>query len=102
VSYGIPIFLKLRQDPNEFPLTSFALGPVSRPLGCVSAAWLFGSSVLLFLPLDSPITAANMNWTVLAAALVVVMGGANWHFNSKHTFRGPKRFDGKMPLLPAI
>ena len=77
MSYGIPIFLKLLADPKEFPVTTWALGPLSRPFGLVSTAWLFGSSILLFLPLDSPITATNMNWLVAAAAISVVIGTVN-------------------------
>jgi hypothetical protein len=40
-----------------------------------------------------PVTAANMNYTIVIVAFVVLMGELNWEFNCRYHFRGPKRND---------
>lgn len=32
-----------------------------------------------------------MNWLCVVVGGVAVLGGLNWHFNSRHHFSGPKR-----------
>jgi amino acid transporter len=94
VSYGIPILLKLVYQPADFPDTPMSLGAYSRPIGIVSCLWLFGSSFFFFLPTLYPVTNSNMNWLTVVMAGVFLLCSLNWVYNSRFTFKGPRRADG--------
>jgi hypothetical protein len=95
ISYGIPIFLKQFSDPAEFPVAPMNLGKLSKPAGALASFWLFGSSLLLFLPYEYPVTFGNFNWLCVVTAITFVAGTLNWLFNSRFSFKGPKRVDGR-------
>ena len=41
-----------------------------------------------------------MNWLCVVFVGVAVLGGINWHFNSKYHFVGPKRAEDCFELNP--
>ena len=77
------------------------LGAWSRPMGWLATCWLFGTSLLLFLPYSSPVTLTNMNWLCAPFAAACACAAGNWEFNSKHHFKGPKRVDGRVNSVVA-
>lgn len=91
VSYGIPILLKVVYDPADFPITPMSLGVWSYPVSLISCIWLFASGFLFLLPVSYPVTADNMNWLIVTCAAAFAFGAANWHFNSRFSYQGPKR-----------
>ena len=93
VSYAIPIVLKTFVPQPNFPVTSMDLGRFSFACGAVSSFWLLFTSALLFLPVQFPMTLANMNWLCLIVPLTVIVGLLNWHFHSRHHFKGPPAFE---------
>lgn len=92
-SYCIPIALKLYFSDFPFPETPKSLGNWSNVCGWISCIWLSGSSILFFLPTDAPGTGDTMNWLFLAFIILLILGSLNWHYNSKYSFKGPKRSD---------
>ena len=83
--------LKVVFNPIDFPKTPLNLGSLSFPLGIISSFWLFGTSLIMFLPTVSPVTTDNMNWLFAVFSIVFFIGAVNWVLNSRHTFTGPKR-----------
>ena len=93
VSYLIPILLRQFSNPADFPSTPMSLRNFPKLAGAVAVLWLFGSSLLLFLPYESPITTRNFNWLCVVATIALVAGTLNWLFNSRFSFVGPNRID---------
>ena len=93
LSYAIPIFLKLIFNPSDFPKTAMDLGVLSKPFAIISCLWLFGTSFLLFLPVEYPVTSQSMNWLVIVFTFFFIVGAVNWIFNSRYYFKGPHRKD---------
>lgn len=101
VSYAIPIFLRLLPGNQLDILHSnpeakkklFTLGIISKPLGLLSVLWLSVTSVFLFLPTELPVTADNMNYTMLVVGLVFLIGAVYWIASGHINFRGPTRLN---------
>ena len=93
VSYGLPILFKLIFQPSDFPKTSMDLGMWSKPFGIISCLWLFGTSCLLFFPVENPVDKKNMNWLIVVVASAFVVGSVNWFTNSQYHFKGPTRHE---------
>lgn len=91
VSYAIPIILKMAFQHDSFPHTPMSLGRYSNICGAVSSVWLIGTSILLFLPPTSPVTANSMNWTVVVVVGFALIGTVYWFVFAKDNFRGPSR-----------
>ena len=96
ISYGIPIMLKVIYNPPDFPLTLMTLGNWSYPIGIVACTWLFGSSVLFFLPTSAPVTVSNMNWLCVVFVITIILGAINWYCNARYTFKGPRRYGSQL------
>lgn len=94
VSYGIPILLKLIFAKDSFPKTPLDLGLYSNLLNILSCIWLFGTSILLFLPQTYPVTESSMNWTVLVVTGFAIIAITYWYTYAKFHFRGPGRGRG--------
>jgi amino acid transporter len=98
VSYGIPIFLKLLFNYDSFPSTPMSLGWKSNLFNVIAVCWLFGTSILLFLPTENPITANNMNYTVLVVSMVAISATVYWFAYAKDNFRGPGQGKGDIVI----
>jgi len=89
VSYGIPIFLRLRS--NDFVPGPWNLGKWSRTVGIIACVWVVIITLLFFAPEFSPwLHAANINWS--GPVFVLIMGAVFiWYGTSaKKWFKGPK------------
>ena len=97
VSFGIPIFLKITyicpMASRAISKATWYLEEASVPLGWIAFIWLALTAVLELLPMKFPVTAANMNYTVVIVAFVMLLGELNWELNCRYHFRGPKRSD---------
>ena len=72
ISYAIPIILRCTTGRAQWVPGKWSLGRLSLPCAVVAALWLVLSNVVFFWPFTYPVTADNMNWTV-----VVVFGTAS-------------------------
>jgi hypothetical protein len=96
----MPLLLKAAFHPPAFPADCpLSLGAWSRPCGFVGSAWLLGTSLLLFLPLESPVTLAKFNWLAVVSSIAFAVGALNWQCNSRFSFVGPKRYDAHVAVV---
>jgi amino acid transporter len=100
VAYAIPIFLRLRAG-DRFQPGPWSLGRWSRPVGIVAVTWVSIISILFVLPTVFPVTLANLNYTIVAVAVVGLGTGIWWMVSARHWFRGP-RIQGSPEELAAI
>jgi amino acid permease (GABA permease) len=100
IAYVLPTFLRLRQG-DSFRRGPWHLGRWSKPIGITAVAWVVIISILFILPVDSPITAANFNYTIVAVAVVLGFAGIYWAVSAKNWFTGP-RVQGSAEELAAI
>ena len=60
----------------------------------------FKTSIIMFFPLNYPVTAKNMNYGVVLVAGFLLIAAAYWIISARHWFVGPKRIDtDSTPLL---
>ena len=100
IAYVLPTFLRLRQG-DRFQRGPWHLGRWSRPVGIIAVVWVVIISILFILPVFSPITAANFNYTIVAVAVVLGFAGTYWLVSARKWFTGP-RVQGSAAELAAI
>jgi hypothetical protein len=93
-SYAIPIFLKLlfyKDSLPHFHGAGVSLGAWSWPLGVISCVWLFGTSILFFLPQEKPVNKESMNYSCVVVGGTAFIALVYWLVYARHKFTGPKR-----------
>ena len=95
-----PAHERLRAGDN-FKAGPWNLGRWSRPIGIVAVAWICLISILFVLPTVFPVTLGNLNYTIVAFA--VVLGGTSiwWLVSARNWFKGP-RVQGTAEELASI
>ena len=93
ISYLIPIFLRCTAARKTFPVGEFNLGRFGLPIGIISSIWLMITSIFMFFPTTYPVTADNMNYTVVIVAGIFVLAASYWLISARRWFVGPKRTD---------
>ncbi len=102
VSYALPMFFKLIFKSQLPPNNKYSLGAWSDTFAVISCVWLFGTSVFLFFPsyaVNNKTTKDTMNWLVVVVAGTVIIMTLNWQYNSKYSFKGPKRVIPEVELI---
>ncbi|KUJ65072.1 amino acid permease [Streptomyces albus subsp. albus] len=87
LSYGVPIFLRLRLD--DFQPGPWNLGRHGKPVAAIAVAWIGFSSVLFMLPQGSPINATSFNYAPIALGVVLVIATVWWFAAARRRFQGP-------------
>jgi amino acid transporter len=100
IAYVLPTFLRLRQG-DRFQRGPWHLGRWSRPIGIIAVVWVVIISILFVLPVFSPITLADFNYTIVAVVVVVGFAGIYWLVSARKWFTGP-RVQGTPEELAAI
>jgi amino acid permease (GABA permease) len=100
IAYVLPTFLRLRQGDN-FQRGPWHLGRWSKPIGITAVVWVVIISILFMLPVFSPITAGNFNYTVVAVVVVLGFAWIYWMVSARKWFTGP-RVQGTAEELAAI
>jgi amino acid transporter len=100
VAYVLPTFLRLRLGSN-FQRGPWHLGRWSYPIGIIAVIWVVFITILFMLPVDSPITVDNFNYTVVAVVVVLGFATIYWLVSAKNWFTGPK-VQGSAAELAAI
>jgi hypothetical protein len=77
------------------------LGRWSKPIGIIAVIWVIFISILFMLPVFSPITVADFNYTVVAVLVVLGFATVYWLVSAKNWFTGP-RVQGSAEELAAI
>ena len=63
--------------------------------------WMAIICILFILPVYSPISRTNFNYTIVAVAVVIGFAGIYWLVSAKNWFKGPK-VQGTAEELAAI
>jgi amino acid permease (GABA permease) len=100
IAYVLPTFLRLRQGAS-FKRGPWHLGRWSYPIGIIAVIWVVFITILFMLPVDSPITVDNFNYTVVAVVVVLGFATIYWLVSAKNWFTGPK-VQGSAQELAAI
>ncbi|CAF1208421.1 unnamed protein product [Didymodactylos carnosus] len=93
ISYMLPILFRITHSRNTFLLGQFNLGRFGVPIGVLSVLWLFITSVILLFPFNYPITAQNMNWSIVVISGITIIAGLYWILSARRRFVGPKRME---------
>ena len=93
VSYAIPILMRVTTGRKMFRPNKFSLGRYADVIGWVAGMWLLVTSVILFFPSSSPVTADSMNYAVVVVAGALLIAGIWWFAVARHNFKGPPRTD---------
>jgi amino acid transporter len=92
VSYAIPICLKLfGSSRSTFPYGPVNFGGYTIYLEVVSVIFLLYQAVILLFPYSYPVTADNMNYSVVIIGGIVILMHIAWECANKRTFKGPLR-----------
>ncbi|KAI8597106.1 amino acid transporter [Dissophora ornata] len=89
ISYGLPTFCRLVYARDTFEPGPISLGRFSFPIGVIACVWIVLITILFILPGTAPVTAANMNYTIVIVAASAFYIFGNWYFNARHWFKGP-------------
>jgi len=89
VAYVMPTFLRLRQGEG-FQRGPWHLGRWSYVVGWIAVTWVAIICILFILPVYSPISRTNFNYTIVAVAVVLGFAGIYWLVSAKNWFTGPK------------
>ena len=90
VSYAIPIFCMLYRKQYGLPKHYFDLGHVpGNILLTISGLWSIFISVWLVLPLKLPVTPANMNYTSVVSAGLVLIFSIYWFTSGRRRYTDP-------------
>ena len=67
------------------------MGQFGVSIGIISFLWLSVTCVILLFPFNYPITAQNMNWTIVICAGITILAGLYSVFSVRKWFTGPPR-----------
>ncbi|WP_088225835.1 amino acid permease [Desulfosporosinus sp. FKB] len=89
IAYVIPVFLK-NIHPERFTPGPWNLGNWSKLVGWIAIVWVLFASVLFVLPVQSPITFANFNFTGVVLLIVWALLIPWYLISVRRWFKGPK------------
>jgi len=92
VSYAIPIALHLVRGKGMLPETrAFRLpGWFAWGADVLGVVYVVVTTVLFMFPPALPVTGSNMNYCVVAFAVVLVVSSVQWFVDGRKNFSGPK------------
>lgn len=91
ISYFMPIFYRCTAARCTFVPGEFNLGRFGLPIAVISSIWLFITSIIMFFPMEYPVTKDNMNYAVVIVGGIAILATAYWIVSARHWFVGPKR-----------
>src|SRR6266567_1796910 len=100
IAYGMPVLLRLLAG-EKFQRGPWHLGRWSYVVGWIAVIWIGFISILFILPVYSPITRSDFNYTIVAVVVVIGFAGIYWLVSAKNWFKGPK-VQGTAEELAAI
>ncbi|KAF2194654.1 amino acid permease [Zopfia rhizophila CBS 207.26] len=102
VSYAMPIAVNCLQRRKKLPPRPFVLPSAfawfANLLGIV---YVLITSVLFVFPPELPVTGSNMNYCIVAFAIIIIISTAQWFVDGRKNFTGP-RTDMGLEVLEAV
>jgi amino acid transporter len=90
LAYLAPIALMLFGGRSRMPKNRpWNLGKLGVAANAISVLWLLFVSITMFFPTVSPVTAGNMNYTVVIMFIVIAYASFCWFVQGKKTYKGP-------------
>jgi choline transport protein len=92
VSYAIPIAINCMRGRRMLPETRhFKLPePFAWFANLLGIAYVIVTTVLFVFPPELPVTGSNMNYCVVAFAIVLLISVAQWLIDGRKNYRGPR------------
>jgi choline transport protein len=102
VSYAIPVAINCLRGRKMLPDRSFVLpslfGWFANLLGI---AYVIVTTVLFVFPPELPVTGSNMNYCIVAFAIIIIISTIQWFVDGRKNFTGP-RADMGIEVLEAM
>ncbi|PVH95857.1 amino acid permease [Periconia macrospinosa] len=102
VSYAMPVAINLMRGRKMLPPRAFVLPTAfawfANILGVV---YVIVTTVLFLFPPELPVTGSNMNYCIVAFAIIIVISTVQWFVDGRKNFTGP-RSDAGLEVLEAV
>ncbi|KAF2683583.1 amino acid permease [Lentithecium fluviatile CBS 122367] len=100
VSYAIPIAINVMRGRKMLPPRAFVLpSAFAWFANLLGIAYVLVTTVLFVFPPELPVTASNMNYCIVAFAIIIIISTIQWFVDGRKNFTGP-RID--MEVLVAV
>ncbi|KAF2009093.1 amino acid permease [Aaosphaeria arxii CBS 175.79] len=102
VSYAIPIAVNVLQGRKKLPPRPFVL-PVAFGwfANLLGIAYVIITTVLFVFPPELPVTGSNMNYCIVAFAIIIIISTVQWFVDGRTNFTGP-RHDMGLEVVEAV
>ena len=92
VTYGIPVAINVLRGRKMLPATRPFKMPewLAWPANLIGIAYTIITTVLFVFPPVLPVTGTNMNYCIVAFAIVVVISLIQWMVDGRKNYKGPK------------
>ncbi|SMQ47354.1 unnamed protein product [Zymoseptoria tritici ST99CH_3D7] len=92
VSYGIPIAINCLRGRRMLPPTRAFILPewFAWTINILGVAYVIVTTVLFVFPPALPVTGSNMNYCIVAFAIVCLISIVQWFVDGRKNYRGPK------------
>ncbi|KAK5128892.1 hypothetical protein LTR85_000225 [Meristemomyces frigidus] len=92
LSYGIPILINVVRGRKMLPPTRHFILPewFAWFANLLGIAYVILTTVLFVFPPELPVTGTNMNYCIVAFAVVLIISVVQWFVDGRKNYRGPK------------
>jgi len=91
LSYGIPIAINCLRGRKMLGERPFTLpGPFGWIANIIGIVYVIITTVLFVFPPDLPVTGTNMNYCIVAFAIVIIIATIQWFVDGRKNFHGPQ------------
>ncbi|ORY16443.1 amino acid/polyamine transporter I [Clohesyomyces aquaticus] len=91
VSYAIPIAVNCLQGRKRLPPRAFVLPePLAWFANLLGIAYVLVTTVLFVFPPVLPVTGSNMNYCIVAFAIIIIISTIQWFVDGRKNFTGPR------------
>ncbi|EMF15390.1 amino acid permease [Sphaerulina musiva SO2202] len=92
LSYGIPIMINCLRGRKQLPPTRTFILPewFGWTINLMGIAFVIVTTVLFVFPPELPVTGSNMNYCIVAFAIVFIISLIQWFVDGRKNYTGPK------------
>ncbi|KAF2799692.1 amino acid permease [Melanomma pulvis-pyrius CBS 109.77] len=102
VSYAIPIAINCLRGRKMLPPRAFVLpSAFAWFANLLGIAYVIITTVLFVFPPELPVTASNMNYCIVAFAIIIIISTIQWFVDGRKNFTGPRSEMG-LEVLEAV
>ncbi|KAL6713681.1 hypothetical protein ACLMJK_009146 [Lecanora helva] len=91
VSYAIPPAINCLRGRQTLPPRPFVLpGPLGWFCNLLGIAYVIVTTVLFLFPPELPVSGSNMNYCIVAFAIIMIISIIQWFVDGRRNFKGPQ------------